>query len=319
MPRLITEIQGHFEFADADVFMEFHDWSLASHPARLDEAAFAIRETARSFEIDVSGNRVVYQCASEDEQLALDVEVDGWSPQSLVLWLDRQLREPDILQSDLLKWLSDCVGFLTGPRKIHIATLMRVKFILARTLRERIAQARRAEQQAVYQGCLFAPTAKVEVSFENGFAFREGMYRDVRKQRDGRWKPRKHFLGADNLPAFDGVVDGEEYQCAQAIDSLAKVKFWLRNVSKNAESFWLPTATGKFYPDFVAQLNDGRLAVIEYKGARWAGVGDEETNEKRAIGKLWEQKSAGKGLFVMVEKTLGDRDMRGQLLDRIGA
>ena len=59
---------------------------------------FAIRETARSFEIDVDGNRVAYQFASEDEQLALDVDVEGWSPGTLSLWLDRQLRQPDIHQ-----------------------------------------------------------------------------------------------------------------------------------------------------------------------------------------------------------------------------
>jgi type III restriction enzyme len=318
VPRLLAEIQGHFEFADADIFMEFNDWSLASHPARLDEAAFAIRETARSFEIDVDGNRVSYQFAGEDELLTADVDVDGWSPQNLVLWLDRQLREADLLQSDLLKWLTDCVGYLVGARKIHIAALMRVKFILARTLRDRIAQARLAEQRGVYQRYLFAPQARVEASFDNGFQFRDGMYPDVRKQRDGRWKPRKHYLGADNLPAFDGVVDGEEYQCAQAIDSLPAVKFWLRNVAKHPASFWLPTATGKFYPDFVAQLNDGRLAVIEYKGALLAGAGVDDTNEKRAIGLLWERSSNAKGLFIMVEKQLGDRDMRSQLLDKLG-
>lgn len=72
-PRLVTEIQGAFEFADTDVFMEFHDWELANHPARLDEGTFSIRETARSFEIDVDGNRVTYQFADEAEQLALDV------------------------------------------------------------------------------------------------------------------------------------------------------------------------------------------------------------------------------------------------------
>jgi len=73
IPRLVAEIQGNFEFADTDVFMEFHDWSLASHPARLDEAAFAIRETARSFEIDIDGNRVSYQFASRSFLLSFYV------------------------------------------------------------------------------------------------------------------------------------------------------------------------------------------------------------------------------------------------------
>ena len=51
---------------------------------------------------------------------------------------------------------------------------MRTKFILARKLSERIGTARSAERSKVYQRYLFAPEAKVEISFDNGFAFRDG-------------------------------------------------------------------------------------------------------------------------------------------------
>jgi type III restriction enzyme len=316
VPRLVTEIQGTFEFADTDVFMEFHDWRIADHPARLDEREFAIRETARSFEIDVDGNRVTYQFADEAEQLTLDVDVEGWTPQNLVLWLDRQLRQSDIHQSDLLKWLTNCIGHLVGPRKLSIAALMRTKFILARKLNERIGAARSAERNTVYQRHLFAPEARVNISFDNGFAFRDGMYADQKRHRDtGRFRFAKHFLGADSVPAFDGTEAGEEFQCAQALDSLPQVKFWIRNVARHPQSFWLPTASDKFYPDFVAQLNDGRVFVVEYKGALLAGADD--TNEKRAIGRLWENRSDGNAVFLVVEKELAGRNMREQMLDKV--
>ncbi|UYO43215.1 DEAD/DEAH box helicase family protein [Rhodopseudomonas palustris] len=318
VPRLVTEIQGTLEFADTDVFMEFHDWRLADHPARLDEGSFAIREMARSFEIDVDGNRVTYQFADEAEQLSLDVDVDGWTPQNLVLWLDRQLRQIDVHQSDLLKWLTDCIGHLVGPRKLSVAALMRTKFILARKLLERIGAARAAERSKVYQRYLFAPEAKVDISFDNGFAFRDGMYADLKRHRyTGRFRFAKHFLGADALPAFDGAESGEEFQCAQALDSLPQVKFWIRNVSRHPQSFWFPTASDKFYPDFVAQLSDGRFFVVEYKGALLAGTGVDDTNEKRAIGRLWESRSGGRGAFLVVEKVIDGRDMRTQMLDKI--
>jgi type III restriction enzyme len=96
------------------------------------EGEFAIRETARSFEIDLDGNRITYQFADEEEQLALDVDVEGWTPEALVLWLDRQVRQPDIHQSELLRWLRNLVGHLITTRGMHIAALMRCKFILAR-------------------------------------------------------------------------------------------------------------------------------------------------------------------------------------------
>ena len=81
VPRLMSEVQSTLEFADIDVFMEYHDWSLLDHSPKLGESEFAVRETARSFEIDLDGNRITYQFATEGEQLALDVDVEGWTPE----------------------------------------------------------------------------------------------------------------------------------------------------------------------------------------------------------------------------------------------
>ena len=147
-------------------------------------------------------------------------------------------------------------------------------------------------------------------------AIAEDVYRDQRRYR-GRWKPRKHFLGADRVPAFDGVDDGEEVRCAQALDSLPGLECWIRNAARDPASFWLPTAAGRFYPDFVARLDDGRLLVVEYKGAHIAD--GPETTEKRVVGALWERESAGKCLFLMAEKTVAGKDVRGQLMEKVGA
>lgn len=315
VPQLMAEVQGALEFADTERFMEEHEWSLLDHSPRLSETEFALRETARMFEIDIDGASVKYQKTGEEAQHALDVSVEGWTAENLAIWLDGQVRQPYIRPAVLLRWLRDMVGHLTGPRGIHIAALMRCKFILARKIRDKIDAIRRSERNNAYQRYLFAPEAKVEVSFDENFAFREGMYADQRRYR-GRWKPSKHFLGPDNVPAFDGKPDGEETHCAQALDGLPAVRFWIRNVARHPESFSLPTASGRFYPDLVALLEDGRLLVVEYKGALTAEGGD--ADEKRTIGRLWEQKSGGKGLFIVVEKEVDRRDPRAQLLDKIG-
>ena len=316
VPRLMAELQGELEFADTDVFMESHEWSLLTHAPQMDKGEFTIRETARSFEIDIDGRHVTYRFASEREQLTLNIDVKGWTQEALVLWLDRQVRQDDIRQGERLKWLSALVNHLMIGRGIHIAALMRCKFILARKIRDKINTIRRQERKSAYQQRLFAPDAKVEISFDDAFSFKAGMYQDQRRYR-GRWKPGRHFLGPDHVPAFDGADDGEEVQCAQALDSLPGVKYWIRNVARHPESFWLPTATDKFYPDFVAMLNDGRLLVVEYKGAHIADGAD--TAEKRTIGELWQQKSNGRGLFSLVEKSVNGKDMRQQLMEKTGA
>ena len=315
VPRLMTEIQGQLEFADTDVFMDSHDWSLLNHPARLDKDEFSIHETAHGFEIDLDGNRLTYRFAGEQEQLSLNVDVEGWTQEALVLWLDKQVRQPDVGQAERVKWLSDLSTYLINTRGLHVSALMRCKFILARKIRDKIDAIRRKERSSVYQARLFEPGAKPEISFKTAFVFRDGMYQGERRHR-GRWQPSKHFLGSHAVPAFDGADDGEEVQCARTLDTLPEVKFWIRNMARHPASFWLPTATDKFYPDFVAQLEDGRLLVVEYKGAHIADSSD--TAEKRTIGELWQRTSNGKGVFVVVEQKVNGKDMRQQLLDGIG-
>ncbi len=90
VPRLVSEIQGKLEFADTDVFMEFRDWSPLDHSPRMAEGEFAIRETARSFEIDLDGNRITYQFADEQEHLPV------WSIQPVDIHrlpCDKRLRQ----------------------------------------------------------------------------------------------------------------------------------------------------------------------------------------------------------------------------------
>jgi type III restriction enzyme len=97
------------------------------------------------------------------------------------------------------------------------------------------------------------------------------------------------------------LAKGEEYDCAFAIENTKQVRYWVRNLSGQPRaSFWLPTSTDRFYPDFVALLEDGRLLVIEYKGAAY--VTKDDSKEKHLLGELWEAKSNGKGLFLMAEK-----------------
>ena len=57
----------------------------------------------------------------------------------------------------------------------------------------------------------------------------------------------------------------------------------------------LPTATDRFYPDFIAELNDGRVLVVEYKGAERAE--NVENREKRNIGDRLAEVSDGRVIF----------------------
>ncbi len=315
VPRLMASVQGELVFADTDILGEFFDWSLADHPAQLSPAEFAVRDTSEAFEIDLDGDHLMVRHSDQSDQLMLDVPVDGWTQGGLVNLLARQVRQADsaVGHGEMVGWLSDVVQHLTGPRAIPLATLMRCRFVLARKLREKIAAIRAEVRAGVYQRCLFAPDAAPGLSFENGFRFHDGMFAGVPVYRGTKYRFAKHYLGWDRVPAFDGADDGEEFQAAQQLDSIGDVEFWVRNVARHADAFWLPLAHGRTYPDFVAQLKDGRLLVVEYKGAHLVA----ESTEKQAIGQLWQAASAGKTIYVFAEKARGGMTVKQQIADAI--
>ena len=208
---------------------------------------------------------------------------------------------------------------LMRDRGIALSQLMRCKFILARKLAEKIRGFRQMERDKVYQLNLFGPAARVEVSFEQGFRFFDDMYADVPKHRGTKFKFKKHFMGPDEVPAFDGKDGGEEEQCAWVIDGLPGLKYWTRNVMKHRNSFSLPTSTDRFFPDFVGLLEDGRLLVVEYKGNDRSPEESRASAEKERIGQAWARASDGKAVFLMATMERGDPgDIRREILRACG-
>jgi len=89
----------------------------------------------------------------------------------------------------------------------------------------------------------------------------------------------------------------EEFRCAQYLDQHPQIDYWARNLARKHKSFRFRTSTDWFYPDFIAQLTDGRVLAVEYKGTYlYDGI---DAEEKRAVGAVWESRSNGQCLFVM--------------------
>ena len=79
----------------------------------------------------------------------------------------------------------------------------------------------------------------------------------------GAYQFKKHFFGS----VGELASTGEEFECAKLLDTLPAVTFWIRNLSTRPQtSFWLPTSTDRFYPDFVALLEGGRIFVFGIQG-----------------------------------------------------
>jgi len=111
-------------------------------------------------------------------------------------------------------------------------------------------------------------------------------------------------------------MNGEEADCAWILDQYACVTHWLRNLEKQPHgAFSLPTSSDRFYPDFVAQLDDGRILVVEYKGEQFRNSAD--TVEKTAVGRAWAKASGNVFLMAFKQDEQG-RDVAAQVRAAVG-
>jgi len=137
---------------------------------------------------------------------------------------------------------------------------------------------------------------KVQLSEFHQFRFDPNNY-PARWLFAGRYIFQKHYYPRPG--ELDGNILQEETACAVELDCLDQVERWVRNLERQAgNAFWLPTSTDRFYPDFVAELKDGRLFVVEYKGGD--RFSNDDSREKRDIGAFWAAASEGRCVFAMV-------------------
>jgi type III restriction enzyme len=260
----------------------------------------------------LQGEKVTYKHLEQNAQLEIGLLKLDWTDLQLSRWLDKECRQADVTQPVLLEFCRKLIADLTTRRGLALNDLLRFKYQLAKAVQQKIAAYRQQAYAQSYQTFLLAPEAQVETSFADGFCFDNRPY-PANSAYSGAYQFKKHFFGS----VGELENKGEEFECAKVLDTLPSVKYWIRNLSTRPQtSFWLPTSTDRFYPDFVAMLQDGRIFVVEYKGADRMDTGD--TREKTNIGELWATKSQGKGLFLMAQmRDLQSRDVREQLLAAI--
>lgn len=296
LPQLCLAQQGELELVEPETFLFLNgDWSPLDFPVEL--PGFALKETDTTFEVDVEGKHVVYHVAEEKETYNLNLVATDVTEADMVRWLDRQLRRQDVTQAVMIRYLSQLVGHLTKERGLTLTALVRGKFLLVRAIQRQLSLLRDKVADRGFQQALFENAVPLETSFNYEYRFVPELYPARIPFYRGRYKFAKHYY-----PVIEDLKgDGEEFDCAVAIDAHPAVKHWVRNlVDRSHASFRLPLSGGWFYPDFVAELHDGRLLVVEYKGAPYKT--NDDSREKNAVGKLWADKSGGRCLFLMAER-----------------
>jgi type III restriction enzyme len=317
LPQLCAMIQDELVLIESQNLLDVNEWDLLDHLARLPN--FTIRESSNLWEIDVNGKKVEYNKAKFSERYDLNQSWLDVSENDLVRWLDRELRQRDVNQGAMIKFIRLIISDLLSRPELTLTALVRNKFPMARSIRNLIERYRKQAQTDGYQQTLFSSSAKLNMSAAFVYEFSATHYPAKSPFYSGSYKFEKHFYGNNRIE--DMKATGEEFECARAIDTLDNVKYWVRNLVRREQgSFWLPLAHGKFYPDFIVELNDGRMLVVEYKGDAYAT--NDDSKEKNLVGELWAKNGGDNTLFLMAvdKKTDRDgRDTRTQMLDAIEA
>lgn len=310
VPRLMLK-QGNLTLeVSADLLLDANGWSISHYPANL--KSFRYSDATKTFLVDIEGSEVGWTPVAEPQVDYMQGIAGNWSERELVDFLDRRTRQTDVKQTQMVEWIRKGVADLT-LRGFDLAQLVRAKYVIARKLQEQVIAAREQASRSNYQEVLFKNVnPPVEANFSHAYTFDPNAY-PMRWPCPMQTHWAKHYYAVPGEMPYkrkDGAL-AEEFLCAKAIDGLDEVEFWVRNLNHPSQ-FWLPTPTGRTYPDFVAKLKGGRLFVVEYKGGD--RVSNEDSQSKAQLGHLWAKASKGKCVYLMAVKNANGHDVREQML-----
>ncbi|PUE61681.1 hypothetical protein B9Z45_04735 [Limnohabitans sp. 2KL-17] len=318
VPRLAYRpggAQGELQLLERESVTEELDLNLLAEPVSL--SGFHMAEQGTLWEVYLDGTRLRVG-KGDAEQLPLDAVSTTISEEDLARWLAAELQHPsrnaarDVLPAHLRAFVLATIRHLINEQRIPLAQLARHQYPLMQKIALKIEEMRDKAAKTSFTQLVLDGGWALETSPQIAFVFEANRYPvPTNKLYRGKFKFSKHYYP---VPA-DLEDGGEEWRCALAIEEHSQVKRWVRNLDSDpVAGFWLPTSSGRFYPDFVCELTDGRVLVVEYKGSHISGMAKEI--EKGQVGKVWAEHSGGTALFAMVFKNLDGRGV-GQQLDAI--
>ncbi len=290
---------GLHQFGFFDVFdtraLSDADWELSDFDPKLTADEFAPdAEVMSRAQLSISQKgklQLDFYDKLDNPQLKIDTIELGWTDLELVMWLDKNLPFVYADQPQKVAWLNQAIQHLLHERGFTLEELAYRKFRLRGALERKMASGLVLAKQKVFYD-LFTDETRFEVRDEHSITLKQGSYA-YNTRYDGFIHFKHHFFTA----VGDLQPHGEEFECAQRIDQLDNIDWWVRNVDRKPNAFWLQTAKDRYYPDFLVRLKNGITLAVEYKGKHIA----EHDKEKRQIGELWARRSNGRCRFVWVE------------------
>jgi type III restriction enzyme len=288
------------QYRQANIWEQFEnthllqcEWNLLNYPSELPTFTKSYKTVEGGLMyVDKQEEKVKFKYFDRtiSDQIQFEYQTNR-SIVDLVDWLGKNIHDDSILPDEKAAYLNKAIDWLLA-NGFTLDELNYEQFRLRNALEDKISEAKHLAMKKVHQTLLLNPeyfsvTDKLQVIFEQGRYAYDSTYCGFTEL------PKHFFPQIGNLKG-----EGEEFECALFLATkLEGLKCWVRNVECKKSSFSLQTASDRFYPDFVCQMENGAVLAVEYKNSRDWDLPD--NIEKRQIGELWEKRSNGKCFFIM--------------------
>ena len=302
IPYLLIEDDGYVMPFEESAVLEFIDVTendiIQNASLTLDEFDIDLKERVGIIDIS-SGNKIVKDrldvqetlfSASEVNEETAEHKYGAYKGNDVAKKLSKSIgkiirdEHEEVVQvygsTKLDEFIYKTITRLEKEREIPLQALFAKKYHLKRAILQKLIKS-----VAEFKMTSFAKLLEVSrfsVDADHIVTFSSHSYHPNEDKRSAEFKKHKY-------KSVDRLDSNEEYRVAKYIDEHDEVVTWIKNIVKDSvNSFWLQTATGKFYPDFIIKLKNGKTVVAEYKGEH---LKNDDTKRKEEIGDFWASQS----------------------------
>jgi len=211
-----------------------------------------------------------------------------FSKEELVQWLDKRLRFIFLDKPDKVAFIEKAVEHQLKNHTLLELSINRFAFL--DRLRERIGEILEEYSKKRFEE--FSKKGNITLVRESPFS---------KKIMIGQ-KIEQKF--SKNYYESVGGLNKEELMFIGKLDLLPNIKFWIRNREREDPFYLQGWKRNKFYPDFIAVTNKGKILALEWKGED--RMTNEDTEYKEWLGKFWEGLNKNLKFYLVGTKNINE-------------
>jgi len=208
------------------------------------------------------------------------------SERSLIIWLDRKIRFPELSMEDKVKFIEKAIKYQLNEKKRTLTELSVNRYSFKDAISWKIWNTMNKYAKKVFDD--FLKKRKISVKAFDKFPDKIAMNQEILQDYNKNYYEKIDKLNREEKEFVDKLD----------LDILGNIKFWVRCREKQEDSIALQGWEKRnFYPDFAAITNKENILLFEWKGEDRKDNPD--TKYKKEVGEIWEKLGKGKLHFFL--------------------